>query len=304
MADSIKLEFKQSVIAKSSTWYKTLQLLGAGGNAATFLVLATSGQFHGQLFALKVFRRLSKPERRESFLNEIEFLQGGNHPAVMRVFDEGVFRDQHPFVVAEYLPLTLRRFLRVDTSTVVRLSLTLQLLSALHYLACLDIPVVHRDIKPENIFLKDRTCVLGDFGLLKRLMGETGDDREFLKESIGPGMPRWYRTPDLVAYARGEAGLDTIARSDIFQLGLVLAELFTGRNPALPPDGGDLLAPVRLESLAFIPGALGPRISDLISRMLEPDPVQRVRVNELLSPWQGLFEDAAGRVNALDGRVF
>lgn len=104
MVDSIRLNFGQGVVSQSETSYKALQSLGIGGNASAFLVLATSGQYHGQLFALKVFRRLSKPERRESFLKEIEFLASCSHPAIMRVFDEGVYKDRYPFVVADYLP--------------------------------------------------------------------------------------------------------------------------------------------------------------------------------------------------------
>ena len=304
MVDSIRLNFGQGLVSKSENSYKTLQPLGKGGNASTFLVLATSGQYHGQLFALKVFRRLSKPERRESFLKEIEFLASCSHPAIIRVFDEGVYKDRFPFVVAEYLPMTLRRLMKARTSIVVKLSFTLQLLSALRYLGALSEPVIHRDIKPENIFVKDRTCVLGDFGLLKRLRGETGDDREFFKQSVGPGMPRWYRTPDLVAYAKGEASLESIGRSDIFQLGLVLAEMFTQTNPGVQPKNNDFLASVELNDLGGIAGALGPMIAELLTQMLEMNPSRRATIDTLLRLLQGLFEDAARRRNALEGDVF
>jgi serine/threonine-protein kinase len=104
------------------------------------------------------------------------------------------------------------------------------LLSALRYLASSRPPVVHRDVKPQNIFIKGRSCVLGDFGLMKVLNGSEEMDREVFRESTGPGMPYYYRTPDLIAYAKGEANITP--KSDVFQLGLVAAELFTGWNPA------------------------------------------------------------------------
>jgi hypothetical protein len=72
-----------------------------GGTAETHLMLATVGRLRGQLFAVKVFRRLFKPEWQANFLEEIAFLQGCDHPAVMRVFDEGIFLDKRSFVVAE-----------------------------------------------------------------------------------------------------------------------------------------------------------------------------------------------------------
>src|SRR5258708_28454123 len=107
MLDEIRLHFGDGLISQAETSYTALQRLGTGGNAATFLVLATSGKHHGQLFAPKVFRKLSKPERRDSFLEEIQFLQICYHPAIMRVFDERVYQYHFPFVVAEYFALSL-----------------------------------------------------------------------------------------------------------------------------------------------------------------------------------------------------
>lgn len=57
-------------------------MLGAGGNAVTFLVVCTAGPHRGVPFALKFFRRMSKPERREAFVDELEFLKCCDHPAV------------------------------------------------------------------------------------------------------------------------------------------------------------------------------------------------------------------------------
>jgi serine/threonine protein kinase len=80
-----------------------------------------------------------------------------------------------------------------------KLSYVLQLLSALNYLAALTPQVVHRDIKPQNIFVKGGSAVLGDFGLMKLLDGNAEADREIFKESVGPGMPFYYRTPPMIS---------------------------------------------------------------------------------------------------------
>jgi serine/threonine protein kinase len=272
-------------------------VLGIGGNAATFLMVATSGQAKGVPFAMKVFRRLSKPERRDGFLHEIQFLKTCNHPSIMRVFDEGVLFDQYPFVVAEYLPSTLYSVIRANAaSTVEKASFTLQLLSALEYLGQIPTPVIHRDIKPQNIFVKGHSCVLGDFGLMK----QSSDDLSGFKESVGVGMPFRYRTPDLVNYLVD--GQPPTCASDVFQLGLVVAELFTGKNPQRPAD--KFTDPVQLDPLAKIPGAMERGIANLINRMLDADPRQRDSAAKLLDPWQGVFLDAAKRAHALEGRVF
>jgi serine/threonine protein kinase len=236
MSDYFRLEVGQGVKSERGIWYKNIQSLGIGGNAITFLVQCTSGMCKGILFALKVFRVISREERKHKFLAERDFLEEScSHPAIMRVFDTGVFVNEDgefPFVVTEYLPFTLADKMRSRSATTVeKVSYTLQLLSALVYLDSLPVPVVHRDIKPKNIFLKGQSCVLGDFGLMKFIDKNDEVDREIFKESVGPGMPYYYRTPDLIAYARYESSIST--KSDVFQLGLVVAELFTGRNQRL-----------------------------------------------------------------------
>jgi serine/threonine protein kinase len=301
MADSVYLDIGQGVQAASGVWYKNLQTLGIGGNAATFLVVATSGRSKGIPFAMKVFRRFSKPERRDSFLQEIQFLKSCNHPSVMRVFDDGVLYEKSPFVVAEYLPNTLHATIRAGgVSTAAKACYTLQLLSALDYLATLSPPVLHRDIKPQNVFIKGRSCVLGDFGLMKHVNKENADDQELVKESVGVGMPFRYRTPDLVEYLR--KGVPPTCKSDVFQVGLVVAELFTGWNPQRPAKS--FTDEIEHDSLQVIPGAMAPGIGNLIAKMLTMDPMQRPSAGALLDPWQGVFLDAAKRTHALEGKVF
>lgn len=310
MSDALYLDPGKSLQSATSTWYRIVQLLGAGGNAVTYLVVATSGANKGILFALKIFRRLSKPERRESFLREVAFLKEQAHPAIMRVFDEGLFRyhvdgvaNEYPFVVAEYLPQTLHHVIRAGRLDVAeRITLAAQLLSALAFLEGSDPQAVHRDIKPQNIFVKGRSCVLGDFGLMKLLDDAEEEDRLVFKESIGPGMPFYYRTPDLIAYAKNEGPLTV--KTDVFQLGLVLAELFTGRNPAKRPQGNDLLSPIELEPLGACPGRYAGSIATLLKRMLTLDTVQRPSASQLMDGWLGLFGDVCTETHTLEGRVF
>jgi serine/threonine protein kinase len=298
--DSINLSIDQSLQAESGTWYRNLQVLGRGGNAATFLVVATSGPYRGVPFAVKIFRRLSKPERRDNFLQEMKFLGTCSHPSVLRIFDTGIFYGEHPFLIAEYLPRTLYQIIRADSASVIeRICFATQLLSALAYLNDLVKPVIHRDIKPQNILIKGHSCVLGDFGLMKWADVDIAEDQVFFKESLGFGMPARYRTPDQVAYLKGESALTT--QSDVFQLGLVLAELFTGRNPEKP--SAEFMNAVELESLSWVRGGLGRVIANVIIQMLQPDPAARPSAAKLLNVWEGIFREAVARSHALEGRA-
>lgn len=308
MSELFRLNVGQGIQSQSGVWYKNVQVLGHGGNAITFLALATSGASKGVLFAIKVFRKISHETRRNAFVREVEYLEKANHPSIMRIYDAGIFVRhsglvdlQYPFVAAEYLPKTLADVIRGGQASIAeKLSFALQLLSALNYLATSDPAVVHRDIKPQNIFVKGGSCVLGDFGLMKFVDTEDEQDREILKESELPGMPFYYRTPDLIAYARRESGITP--KSDVFQLALVLAELFTGWNPARRPV--EILDPLVLDPIGSIGGALSGGIVALLNRMLYFDPLTRPAAGQLMDGWQGVLDDAINRAHALQGRVF
>ena len=90
MPENFHLNFQQSVKAASGVYYRVVQYLGSGGNAITYLANATSGPNKGVAFAIKVFRKLSAPERRDRFLEETKTLFDIDHPAIMRVFDSGL----------------------------------------------------------------------------------------------------------------------------------------------------------------------------------------------------------------------
>ena len=81
--DRLRLDFNQALESEAGHLYRNLRLLGHGGTAETYLVLATRGPHDGLLFAAKIFRRVSKPEWIESFLREHEFLRECDHPAIM-----------------------------------------------------------------------------------------------------------------------------------------------------------------------------------------------------------------------------
>jgi serine/threonine protein kinase len=307
MPDNFYLPFGKSIQSEEGTWYKAIQYLGSGGNAITYLVVATSGVYRGAHFAAKIFRNLSQQDRRDRFLEEISVLDQLSHPCIMRTYDAGLFKiptddqvHEHPFVIAEYLPQTLADAIRSKTlSMAQRCSIAIQLTSALNYLSDRAVKIIHRDIKPQNIFLKGDSCVLGDFGLMKLVDGNTEVDRDIFKHSVGAGMPFFYRTPDLVRYARNE--MDVTVKSDVFQLGLVLCELFTGKNPCRVPQ--NILDDVELNPMGHIPGAAGAGIAALLKRMLVIDPTQRETIDAFLDPFLGVFQDVATRAHDLDGHV-
>jgi serine/threonine protein kinase len=195
------LQFGDSVVSWRDVTYVKIGNLGTGGSSKTHLTIATSGPFRGVAFAVKIYGAPAKRNWRPDFMREIHVLRDCNHPAIMKVIDEGMYHDKYPFVVLENIPETLSKALKeYELYEYEKLNGVTHLLSALNYLSRRDPPVVHRDIKPSNIFLREDAFVLGDFGLILLVddSNQGGKDRR-IAPSI-PEMAKNYRTPELVAY--------------------------------------------------------------------------------------------------------
>lgn len=303
------LDNRQRVSGKIGK-YRVLQELGSGGNSAVYLVEAVDGPHRGVLFALKLFLRVTDQPRKERFDTEVEFLRRCDHPSIMRSFDSGehyaVANGQpflFPFVIAEYLPKTLRSSMMAGLSVIEKVAFALQLLSALSYLSTKEPAIVHRDIKPENIFVKGRSAVLGDFGLLKAGDGVDPSIETHIQHSSGVRFPRLYPTPDLLEYCKSRVQpVPLTPKSDVFQLGLVLAELFTGEIPLAPRSKP--FDQIHLTDISSISGSQGEAIKSHIGKMLEMDPNRRPSAIELFDPWEGVFLWMTDTSRQLEHKIF
>jgi len=270
--------------------YEAVRDAGAGGIGNVSVALATNGPNKGVLFAVKVFSPDS-PEKecwKQAFMREVHVLRDCSHPAIVKVFDEGVLGDGRPFFVMEYLPSTLWEATKAGgLDETGKVSIVMQLLSALDYLSRRDPYVVHRDIKPKNIFLKAGTCVLGDFGLVFQDVAATATGQP---DGDIPAMAQMYRTPELVEYH--VTGKKPPPASDVFQLGLVASELFTGKNP-LRPGGPEKR--VELEAIAELPGSVGETIMARLKEMIVIDMKARQPASVLLPRWLDLYRTVSRR---------
>jgi serine/threonine protein kinase len=270
--------------------YQSVRSAGAGGIGQVSVALATNGPNKGVSFAVKVFSPDSreKEQWKHHFMREVNVLRDCNHPAIVKVFDEGALPDGRPFFVMEYLPRTLWEATKdgsLDESA--KINVVMQILSALDYLSRRDPYVVHRDIKPKNIFLKAGTAALGDFGLVFQ---DVPPVRTAQSRGAIPAMAQNYRTPELVEYHA--MGKKPPPASDVFQLGLVAAELFTGRNPL---RSGGPTTPCQLEPLALLPGPVGETIKARLEEMIVIDTQSRLSASRLLPLWLDLYRAANGR---------
>jgi serine/threonine-protein kinase len=196
--------------------YRMVAPLGRGGMGE---VWRADDLTLGQPVALKFLpaHLAADPDRLARFRKEVALARRVSHPNCCRVYDLAEHAGQ-PFLTMEFidgedLAGLLRRVGRLPEEKAVEVARQLcQGLAAVH-----DQGVLHRDLKPGDVMLDGRGRVrLADFGL-----AATAEDLSAAERRGG--------TPAYMAPEQ-QAGQPVTVRTDLFALGLVLYELFTGRK--------------------------------------------------------------------------
>ena len=204
---------------------------GRLGSGATSEVFLARDEFHDRLVAIKRVKVDPLADDRDQhfqncfFAAEAALVGRLNHPNVVQIYD-AVTDAEAPYLVMEYVPgNTLRRYCRAHTLLPLDqiLEIGFKCANALGY--CYRQGLVHRDVKPANVLVaRDGRVRLLDFGIAQ-LVGK--DDRP-----AALGTPR-YVAPEV---AMGEP---SDGRADVFALGVMAFELFTGRHPWVDDDATD-----------------------------------------------------------------
>ena len=244
--------------------YRIVSLLGRGGMGDVY---RAEDLKLGQPVALKFLPKdvVHRADRLTRLQNEVRVARQVSHPNVCRVYDIGEADGQHflsmEYVDGEDLASLLRRIGRLPPDKA--LELARQLCAGLA--AAHDRGVLHRDLKPANVLIDGRGRVrIADFGL-----AGLADERH--DPHVLAGTPA-YMAPEQFA------GQPTSTRTDIYALGLVLYEMFTGK-PAFTIVGHDFLARVDDRLPPTSPSSLIPDVDPAVERVilwcLERDPALR-----------------------------
>jgi eukaryotic-like serine/threonine-protein kinase len=166
-------------------------------------------------------QKIHDPSLVERFKREAKILAKLDHPNIIKVYDFGM-SNEFFYISFEYIEgESLRSVLKTKTLSLEQKEhMMIQTLKGLDYAH--KNQIIHRDIKPENIFVdKNLNAKLGDFGLAL-----SAEDNFVTSPYAIVGTPS-YMSPEQVR------GAKLTAQSDLFSLGVVLLELFTGKNPFL-----------------------------------------------------------------------
>jgi serine/threonine protein kinase/tetratricopeptide (TPR) repeat protein len=204
--------------------YRIVREIGRGGMGTVFLAARADGEFEKDV-AIKVLKRgTDTDEIVRRFRSERQILAKLEHPNIARMLDAGSTEDGLPYFVMEFVDgVPITQFVwEHHLSIPQRLELFLKVCAAVT--RSHRERIVHRDLKPSNILVtSDGEPKILDFGIAKLL--QAGEN---LIDATATNQQRFTPTCVSPEQARGETV--TIA-SDIYALGALLYEMFTGQTP-------------------------------------------------------------------------
>jgi serine/threonine-protein kinase len=271
---------------------------------------------HHRQVAVKVLHRdLAAGLSAERFVREVEITAQLLHPHILPLIDSGFVGDPDhpaagglpfyvmPFVEGESLRERLDREgeLPVDEG----LRILREIADALAHAHRRGI--VHRDIKPENVLLTDHHALVADFGIAKALAestisgtanGGAGGTSRAALTSLGIALG----TPAYMAPEQAAADPHVDARADVYSLGVLAYEIFSGAPPfsGLTPQQAMVAHITRTPApLARHRPALPAAVERIVMRCLEKRPADRWRnAEELLRQLDAVTMPSLGVVEA------
>jgi serine/threonine protein kinase len=251
--------------------YRVGQVLGRGGMGVVYAGLQPVIE---KRVAIKVLHAdlSADPSLVRRFLDEARAVNRIRHPNIIDIFSFGQLADSRQYFVMEYLEgRTLAdRLLAGDLPLADYPPLLSQICDALD--AAHSENIVHRDLKPENIWIVEPRrgrpfAKLLDFGIAKLLA--TGHEST-TRTGMVMGTPQ-YMSPE---QCHGRA---VDHRTDIYAMGVILYQIWTGKAPFAGETFAELLTK-QLTTTAERPSTLAPvppELDELIMRCLEKDPARR-----------------------------
>lgn len=268
--------------------YEVDEVLGEGGAGRVY-----GGVGLDQMaIALKVLAEdRATTDKRRRFKNEIAFLARNKHPNIVTVIDYGISRGGEiigPFYVMRRYHSNLRGLVQaaIDPDCVLPLfSQILDGVEAAHLQG-----VVHRDLKPENILYDQdsKTLAIADFGT-------ASFTEDLMATTVETGPAQRLANFQYAAPEQRTLGKQVGAAADIYALGLILNEMFTG----VVPQGTEYR---QISQFAEGYGFLDPIVARMLRQVPDERPISVMDVKGLIQRHQSEAVSLQ-RLSQIDGAV-
>lgn len=245
--------------------YRLLSKLGQGGMGMVHRAL---DKLTDDIIALKqvappssdiAFGSPSSEDVRLALTREFKVLAGLRHPHIISVLDYGFDASGWPYFTMAFLEngKTLRDAGK-NQPIEKQIALLVQILQALTYLHRRNI--LHRDLKPENILVVDDVVYVLDFGLsVLRDQAAEGETSGTLA----------YIAPEVL---RGELASEA---SDLYAVGVIAYELFTGQHPYYDSNTVKLINNILFTEPDLSAVEIDSDLGVIVEKLLAKDPAER-----------------------------
>ena len=268
-------------VIEGTHYYKVIRKIADGGMGSVYEVEQHGTEGFVKRMALKTIipRYTNNKEFVDMFIGEAKLVANLVHPNIVQIYQLGRTAEGF-FIAMEYCnginleQFLLRHFdlkrkipLDIATFVVSRVCRGLEYAHTKTDALGRPLSIVHRDVSPKNVLINtEGECKLTDFGIAKARSFMEQDEERVLMGKVE------YMSPEQADYRI------TDARSDLFSLGIVYAELLTGNNSYIGEDTNDTLERVKRAELPCIEKErpeLPPEIIKIVNKALRRDLTQR-----------------------------
>ena len=261
--------------------YEILELIGKGGFGSVYKAKHLQVK---NIVAIKVLRAEYVEDKRIAarFQNEAKIAGHIPNRHITKAFDQGrCDKTNVVYIAMEYVPgPSLKELInqKEGINTETSLDILIQLCDGIA--AAHNKNILHRDIKPSNIILTDYDnnpyfVKITDFGIATVLQESEELKRLTNTETANPQGTCLYMAPE--QYNKGYKAANSL---DIYSIGCVLFELFTGEAPY---NGGSAAVTAHMHTTAKIPAleldsvepVIKSRLTDIVNKTLAKDPSMR-----------------------------
>ena len=214
---------KRIFISAFLTKYMEVKIIGQGGNSTVYEVIDEDNN----KYALKLLNKKISTENLKRFKNEINFCEKSDNSNLIKIIDNGTYEENGELLMFYVMPIysySLRELMKQGIDDSKKLDYFNQILEGVKFLHNRN--NFHRDIKPENILYDEKfdKLVVSDLGISHF---NTDDLYTIIETKESSRLANFqYAAPE-----QREKNEIIDHRADIYSLGLILNEFFTGHLP-------------------------------------------------------------------------
>lgn len=266
-----KLKGKTITINKKD--YIFIKHLKNGGNASIWVV-----DNKGEKYAIKVLEKIScgKGER---FEKEIDFCKNNNSDNLIPIYGSGEINNKLCYLMPLY-ESNLAELINKNISVENKFKYIFQICNGLEFLHSMN--VIHRDLKPENILINKDKLVLADLGIAHFENSSFTSENDLLAN-------RGYSAPEQKIKGKSKEITTSV---DIFSLGLIINEIFTGKKP----EGSNF----NLISDVY-PWLIG--LDKIVDECMKQNPIERPTIKSIIIDINLIFFEINEKINIIKEKL-